>query len=336
MSARIEKFIDNTYSHIKSTTKIMILQIKSIFSSGIMLFTLFLLPIIMLLSLGVLLTSISMLASAFGLVEQLIIGILFGYLIYSFNSSTLGDNIELTSIKSFQRMLSIIITTLLFVMVSVAIELIVFIILEDNEILFMQGFVFQVQDAENKNLMDIVWSNINFGAFTIYILQTFMLSTAIYYLVSGVLKSYQTFSIFVLVWLILVLVFGSTVSSGYYWYDTVEQEFVRGSAIVIDKETGTYHLDFSAPIISKPSDYTQFFIPQYYNNQHFFYLLQDGAINPDPSSTYTEFPNFSRILSGGQTKFMYWSKFDKYWNWTLLAPYLYTLIIVLFGKLVRK
>jgi len=83
----------------KIIVQMYVLQLKTLMKNPSMVFVMFFIPLIILIGLGILLATASTFVAGFGLPLILIVGIMFGYLYYSSNNTTIGLNNKLTRIS---------------------------------------------------------------------------------------------------------------------------------------------------------------------------------------------------------------------------------------------
>lgn len=319
---------------LKQTSKLVLLQWKTIFSSPILLFMIFAFPIILVCGVGALIPVRSLFAASFSLVMLLVIGIVYGNLKYSIDTSTFKSNSRLIVINEIQTVFSITITTMLVSFVAFNLELLIVVLFESNNFLFMSGFVFQGDTSWSSQ--DVVWKSISWtGVYNFYFI-SFLLFLSTYYFADSFFKSYRTFSIFVLIWLIINLLFGGVMNSIWTIYDPNTKEFISNNRLSNNYRDVPYEeaINWGNGSFNAKSwmSYIPILVPQWFNNQHYFYVFGSGA-----QYTGESFQTISGLTNNlpSHMDMFYWSNTDSFWNFTLLAPFVYSVCFLLFGLLVK-
>ncbi len=335
MSGTKGKFKIDLILSTKQTAKLFALQCKSILKSPTLIFMIFFFPLVLAAGLGTLIPTRSLFSSSYSLIVLLIVGIVYGNIRYSMNESTLKSNSRLAVINEGQTILSIVMTTFLFTAISFNIQLLFMVICESNNFLFMNGFVFQGETSNSSQ--DIIWNNVSWVGVYGYFLVTYMLMLSTFYFADNFFASYRTFSMFVLVWMIVNLVFGGVMSSIWTDFDSNINEFVSSNRLnqgwkdmpyedAIDWDKGSFAMN-------NWFDISAIFVPQWYSNQHFFYVFGAGAVHTD-SSFVIPANGISNAVPANYN-FFAWSKTDNLWNFSLIAPYIYSILFVSFSLMIK-
>lgn len=318
------------FEHIKQIAKYMILQLKSVFSSPMLLFIVFGLPILFLCGVGIIVPTYSIWAACFSLPMIVLIGVTYANLKYSIDTSTFDGNISLTRMSFVHSIISI--GSVLFIVsfLSFNIELVFLIICDSNNIIFMDRFIFQKPDS--VSVVEVVWSSVSYSTIYYFYIVTAVLTASTYYFASIFFRSYRTFSVFVFVWTLVCLMFGGILSCNWNYYDSHTGEIL--SAVVMDdgwqNDYSKVHLNETSYEFDNWLSYTSFIVPQYFTNQHFFYTLNSGATQ----GTYTwDGTSGVQSLSPANYSELYWSKYDEFWNFMLLAPWIYSLVFILLATI---
>lgn len=321
--------------NLKKTTKLFILQCKTIFLNPVLIFMVMFFPIIWVLGIGCLIPTRSLYTAAFSIVQILVIGIVYGNLKFSIDTTTFNSNSRLTVINEVQKVLSTIAVVFIASFISYNIEVAVMILFDSNNLIFMSGFVFQPIDDHNS--MDVLWKDISWSGFYLYYVATFFLSISTYYFTSKFFSSTRTFSIFILVLMLVNIFFGGIMSSIWLYYDPKTEEFIANGKLVGDWHELSYEkaIDFTQPSfhLTDWHSYVPIVLPQWFNNQHFYYVFGAGA-----RYTGNPTPNVANLTFEIPANFdlMYWSKIDNLWNFSIVAPYLYTIVFIMLGLIIKK
>ncbi len=331
-SEKSNKFIES----LDKVTRLILLQWKTIMLQPSLVFLIFAFPIIFACGIGVMIATGSMFAATFSLTLTLVIGIIFGNVKFLLEESTFMENSRLTVINKFERLISLIVTCFFFSFLSFSFELIIVVLGETFGFIFMSGFVFN--GSTSQTAQDMIWSNVPFDAIYMYYLSTFILLTSTFFFASTFFRSNRTFSIFVLIWFIISLVFSGAISTIWNYYNPETNEFIATNKLV----NGWFDLDNANDAIdySKHSyefinwfSWTPLLVPQWFTNQHYFFIFRVGAqYIGDVNVSETGITN----LLPESTSFFYWSQTDRLWNFSLIAPYLYSIIYLMLGVILSK
>lgn len=331
---------------LKRLGKITILQSKFIISSGIILFMLFLMPIILLFGVGTLIRESNIFVPSIGISQVIIIGIIFGNLNYSINDSSISKNLTLSKVSWWQRIVSMFLVIFFFSFLSFVFQMIIFVSFESLEWVFMLGFSFE-GDASYYS-RDIIWANVSWLAVFMYYFQTLILTFSIYLVISGIFNNKKTFTVFVFSYMIAFLTLGGIMSCHWGYYNSITNESLATQYGTLARQTlDVSTINYNDTPAYNPNvwvNYVPFFLPQWYTNQHFFYTVAAGAdsqsgeilneviqkvdgVDYSVHGLYDSYPP--------QFTFMFWSKYDWYWNYSLLAPYVYTVVLTLIGIILK-
>ena len=291
-------------NHCYSLINIINLQFKSIVASNMMLFSIFLLPLIMMIGMGSLLPTSVLVAPVFSAIPMLIIGVVFSNLYFSLEKSTFKDNSKLSNVGRKTRIISMWIITFSFVTISQFINIILLIIFESNDVFFMDRFTFYSQT--NYHALDIIWKDVQWGNFIYFVFMTQLISLATYTFTIQFFNDLRTFSIFLITYFFLVLIFGGVVSimflanqsftgeenyigtrdqynvGGYVNLITDVSYDANGNIIDFKYENvfipPSVNEDFSSAWqFSNFTQYLMFFLPNSFINQQFAGLFLTGA-----------------------------------------------------------
>lgn len=320
----------------KQTATLFVLQLKQILSSPTLLFMVFIFPVLLSVGVGIIVPIRSLFIPAFGLVQLLIIGIIYGNVKYTITKDTLKKNMSIAVIDQTQTFISIIVTLFFFSFISYHLELAFVILMESNDWIFMHGFIFQGESSTSSQ--DVIWTDISWSGLYQYYIATFLLTTSTYYVADSFFKSYRTFCIFVFLWFIINLIFGGVMSSIWTYYDANSGYMISRTKLVEGWTEASYEdaIDWSASsfVIKNWQSYVPIIVPQWFSNQHFYYVFGSGAKYLDTDMVMNE--NGISNLVPANYQFLYWSPVDNLWNYSIVAPYLYTIFFSFVGLTIKR
>ncbi len=322
----------------KQTAKLFILQCKTITSQPILVFLIFLFPIIITLGIGVMVPAASFFVAAFSLTMIIVIGLTYGNIKYSMGDNTLGENGRLTVINQIQSIIAYSSTVFVFSFLSYNLQLLLVIFGESTGLLFIKTFVFF--DADNKNSQDVIWLSLSWISIYAFYTATFTLTLSSFYLASTIFKTQRTFSMFVLGWFLICLCFSGEISTIWNWFDPNTNEFITESRLVkgwqdFPAEQYENAIDYSQPVfnIKDWSSWMGLIVPQWFTNQHFFWILRPGA---EYMGNYQESAIGLSYVLPKHFNLLYWSKTDWLWNFSMIAPYLFASIYTIIGMIIVR
>lgn len=319
--------------------KLTKLQIKSIFSSGIVLAMVFALPVILLMGIGAMVRESNVFIPAFGISQIIIIGVMYSHLYYSTNKNVLSENLSLSKVTSWQRFISISIAIFIFAFASYLLELALFVSLESLHLLFMLGFVFEGDDGTYS--YDLIWSDAGWSGIFIYFLETFILTIAIYTIVAKLAKDKKSFTVFVFCYMIVFLCLGGIMTSDYQYYNTETGELIsrKYRALANEQNIPAAEINYNQTSdwhFADWVDWFSFFNPQWYVNQHFFFAPAFGSIGTEGNDIITDEVPGLLTMAPAHFQAMYWSKIDQFWNYSMIAPFAYTVLLLIIAKLIKS
>lgn len=326
------------YLDIKQMAKLFILKMKIVFTSPILLFAIFIFPVIIAFGVGTLVPTHSLFTASFCLVQILLIGIVYGNLKYSVDLTTFKSNTRLTVINEIQLLVAIVSVVFIASFLSYNIQLAFIALCESNNFLFMNGFVFQHED--NLNNQDVIWKDIAWDGVYYYYLVTFLVNISLYFFANKFFKTYKGFCVFVLIWWLLTLMFGGVLSCVWMWYDPKTEEMVGSNKLLGAWSKKPYEeaVDYSRPtfVPTNWQSYVSFVLPQWFNNQHFFYVFGAGAQYTEPELIADIIPvNGITMQFPAHMNLFYWSSHDELWNFSLVSPYVYTTLYLMLGLILQ-
>lgn len=317
---------------VKQIAKLFALQWKTIITSPVLCFIIFIFPIIFTAGIGTLIPAGAMFASSFSLVILLVVGIVYGDMKYLMNETTFKSNSRLIVLNQFQTTFSMTMTTFLVSFISFSIGIIFIVVCESNGFIFMSSFVFQ--DEFSKSSHNVIWSNISWSACYWYYFVTFLLMFSTFYFADNFFNSYKTFSMFVLVWMIVCLLFGGVMSSIWTIYDNKTNQFISIYRLSQKYDTASHDkaFDLTKPPIEFKNwlSWTPIIVPQWFTNQHFFYVFEVGASGGEvfTNGLGNNIPSDANLFQ--------WSDNDNLWNFSLLSPFIYATLFTIFSLIINR
>ncbi len=253
-----------------------IVQLKKIVKTPMTWFGVVGIPLILLFGIGALVQDGALLTPCFGMVPIVVSGVVFGDLYYSMENSTLKQSTNTTNYGHKTKLFTIATVTFIVALLSVLFELSIFIFFESLDWFFMPGFVF-FNDAHYQALT-IEWLALQWGNLLYYLIANIILTIAMLIFVKNFFATNKTFTMFILVYVLLDIVFGGVLVMN---YNQAVVEIENGQV----KSTG-YISNLSVLLGEKESpwkmnrlyDYTKFLIPHYFLNQQFSTLLKAGSV----------------------------------------------------------
>ena len=290
-------------------------QIKTLIKIPMMMFIIFGLPIIVLLGLGILINEASLFVPVFSLCTILMVGLVYGYLYYSSSNTTFSNNSNLTRNNLRLVNVSIFFTTLMFALLSISVELIVFISFTSLGWVFSSTWAFLPDGIPLPSSLSIVWKELPWAQIIYYFLMTITLSFLFFSMFRTLFKSNQSFTMFVFTYFIFTLCFGHSItptfdllqSNGQLWSNS----FNNGN------KTIEYNKWYS---------FASLLTPQSFLNQTFFTIFYSGAI-PAKLDIGKQLPSHFNYFK--------WSD-DISYNYALIFPFLYLVGMWFFSSIIIK
>ncbi len=257
-----------------------VVQMKKMFKTPFMLFGIFGIPLILLFGIGSLVPSHSLLTPSFGMEAVIVAGIVFGDLYYNIENSTMKNNTNISNYGHKTKLLTISLVCFTITLIAIIAEFIVFIIFESNGFFFMNEFVFF--GREHFQSLDIEWSLIPWLNLFYYIVMNIILTICFFCFVRIFFKSNKGFIMFLLVYVLLLIIFGGILS---YTFNSVELEVVNNkiysTGVLTSKNT---YINETLNKQTKPIwgfdnlySLTKLFIPHFFLNQQLSVLFKTGS-----------------------------------------------------------
>lgn len=278
-----DKLIDEQYKLVESGTisffgKLALLfkiQVSKIIKTPMLLFGMFGLPLILLFGIGALIQDGAMFTPAFGILGIVVSGVIFGDLYFTIEHTTLEKSTSTSNYGHKTKLLAISIVTFCATFLAIFVELLVFCLFEAMDWFFMPSFVFF--GPEHYQSLTIELSTLQWGNVIYYISMNILLSLGMYIFLKNFFRTNKTFTMFLLSYVLLDLVFGGVLVMN---YNVAQVTMVDGKLqstgyLVNDAvELGTAD---SPWVWTSWYQYTKFFVPHYFLNQQFATLLKQGS-----------------------------------------------------------
>ncbi len=280
----LQDFIEREGSALTWGTKVINLfkiQIVALFKNPMILFTIFVIPLILLFGIGALIPAHSLLTPCFGMEAIAVSGVVFGDLYYNLTTSTINGNLSTSNYGHKTRLMTIAFVTMLTTLIAIFFELLVFLSFDSLNLFFTQSFVFFKNT--HYQALQISWLTLQWLNFFYYIIINIALTTALWIFVKGFFATNKTFIMFVLSYVLLDVIFGGVLVMTY----NLAEAYVGEDG----KLYGTGYLGNNQHLINEflgngydstlkfggIYSYAKLLVPHYFINQQFSTLFKAGG-----------------------------------------------------------